>query len=334
LVADLLALSWPYVRAGRLGRIYPTSPTLDFLDERRADYGRILDMDSRECLTPLGVGAPVAINHGYYAIRGYNPMDYHRYKTYLRFVSGTDQPRAPHEVVHEFPLTHRSLLDLLGVRYLLTPTDKPPEGRAWRLAFQDSAEQVSYNYTARGIEALPPYMVYENEQVMPRAFVVPRAAAMPWGEEREAMQATNFYETVLVEGCDPAAWESGATGSFRAARIMEYRPNQICIEVEGDSAGWLVLTDMWFPGWTCTVNGESRPIYPGNYLFRAVPVPAGRHEVVFRFSPQSYQLGRAISGGTLLGLVGWSLLLLVGRMRFQSRTEDTVYTTEPERSAA
>ena len=122
---------------------------------------------------------------------------------------------------------------------------------------------------------------------------------MPWGEEREAMQATNFYETVLVEGCDPAAWESGATGSFRAARIMEYRPNQICIEVEGDSAGWLVLTDMWFPGWTCTVDGRPADIFRADYVFRAVRVPAGAREVVFRFAPESYRLGKLISVSTL-----------------------------------
>jgi hypothetical protein len=154
------------------------------------------------------------------------------------------------------------------------------------------------------------------------------------GKEREAMQATDFHETVLVEGCDPAARESGPPGGFRAARIAEYQPNQICIEVEGDSAGWLVLTDMWFPGWTCSLDGESRPIYPGNYLFRAVPVPAGRHEVVFRFRPQSYQLGRAISAGTLVGLVVWSLILLIRRVRSRSRKEDTFDTTEPRRLAA
>jgi hypothetical protein len=334
LVADLLAFSWPCARAARLGRIYPSSPTLDILDERRADYGRILDMDSSEWLSPLGAGAPVAVNHGFYAVRGDNPMDFYRYKTYLRFISGTDEPRAPHELVHDFPLTHRPLLDLLGVRYLLVPTDKLPEGPAWRLVFQDSAEQVAYNYPRRGIEALPPYSVYENEQVMPRAFVAPRAAAMPVGQEREAMQATDFHETVLVEGCDPAAWDSGPPGTFRTACIVEYWPNQVCIEVEGGSAGWLVLTDMWFPGWTCTVNGKSRPIFPGNYLFRAVPVPAGRHEVVFRFRPQSYHLGRAVSGATLVGLVVWSLILLIRRVRSRSRKEDTFDTTEPQRLAA
>src|SRR5262249_17518788 len=60
--------------------------------------------------------------------------------------------------------------------------------------------------------------------------------------------------------------------------------------VDRDSPGWLVLTDMWFPSWTCTLDGETRPIYPGNYLFRAVPVPAGQHELVFRLVSEAFSI--------------------------------------------
>ena len=147
---------------------------------------------------------------------------------------------------------------------------------------------------------------------MPRAFIVPQAASMPAGR---ALLATDFQETALVEGCDPYAWDAGPPGSFRAARLAEYQPNQVRLEVAGESAGWLVLTDMWFPGWICMVDGQNRPIYLGNYLFRAVPVPAGQHEVVFRFQPWSYRLGRAISCAALASLLGWSLILLVRRFR-------------------
>jgi hypothetical protein len=77
--------------------------------------------------------------------------------------------------------------------------------------------------------------------------------------------------------------------------------------------GWLVVTDMWFPGWTCTVDGEVRLIYPWDYLFRAIQVPAGRHEVVFRFQPFSYRLGQAISGRMLVILIAWELIRLYRR---------------------
>jgi hypothetical protein len=310
LVADLLALSWPYVQVSRQEHVYPTSPMLDFLASKRNDLGRVLDCYALFDMSPLGCGAPIAVNRGLYAVRGYNPLDYFRYKNYLRFVSGTDAPEMPHEIVRTFPLTNRRLLDLLGVRYLLQPSEEPPGDPAWHAVFREAAGHASFNYPFAGMHVLPPYTVYENQQVMPRAFVVPHAEAMPAGREREALLATDFRDTVLVEGCDPALYPTGDYSEFREARIVEYLPNQVRIEVEGETPGWLVLTDPWFPGWHCTVDGEERPIYPGNYLFRAVPVPAGKHELIFRFLPGSYLLGRKISLITLAGLACWGLVAL------------------------
>src|SRR5262249_43504848 len=151
-------------------RVYLTSQTLDFLESRRDNRGRVLDAYSIFVMSPLGCGAPMAVNQGLYPVRGYNPLDYFRFKSYLRFVSGTAAPAMPHEIAHAFPLTNRRLTDLLGVRYLLPPADEPPEDPAWRVAFQDAAGHPSFNYPHGGMHLLPPYTVYENQQVMPRAF--------------------------------------------------------------------------------------------------------------------------------------------------------------------
>jgi uncharacterized membrane protein YfhO len=70
----------------------------------------------------------------------------------------------------------------------------------------------------------------------------------------------------------------------------------VVVHVEGTRPGYLVLTDIWFPGWKCIVDEHSVPIYRADFLFRAVPVPAGEHEVVFTFAPRSYCCGRWITG--------------------------------------
>jgi hypothetical protein len=315
LVADLLALSWPMVRVRSPDSVFPRYPMTDFLAARRADRGRILDAYCWGYLSPLGCGAPVALHEGLYPVRGYNPLDYFRYKSYLRLISGTEHPTAPCEVVDGFPLTNRPLLDLLGVRYLLWPQPYSPEYGPWPVVFQDERPQTTFNYPHLGMHTLPRYTVFENEQAFPRAFVVHRAAAMPPGREGEALLGVDLHKTVLVEGCDPAAFATGAEDGPRTARITEYQPNRVKVEVEGEGAGWLVLADMCFPGWSCTVDGQARAIYPGDYLFRAVPVPAGKHEVVFRFLPVSYRLGRAVTLTTLAALVGWGLFALVRRAR-------------------
>jgi uncharacterized membrane protein YfhO len=105
------------------------------------------------------------------------------------------------------------------------------------------------------------------------------------------------------------------------------------IELDGDGPGWLVLTDMWFPGWTCTVDGEECPIYPGDYLFRTVPVPAGRHEIAFRFLPKSYVLGWRITLAMLIVYPGYGLLCMLRRLRL-TKSERTPISQADQVAAA
>jgi hypothetical protein len=98
----------------------------------------------------------------------------------------------------------------------------------------------------------------------------------------------------------------------RRAMLCAYQPNRVVVNVEDGPPGFLVLTDVWYPVWTCTVDGSSRPIHRANFLFRAVEMPAGQHEVVFAFAPESSRQGGLISLATL-GLVGG--VLLVGAYR-------------------
>jgi uncharacterized membrane protein YfhO len=68
---------------------------------------------------------------------------------------------------------------------------------------------------------------------------------------------------------------------------------------------------MYFPGWRAYVDGVETPIYPTNYLFRGVVVPAGQHTVVFAYRPTSVLVGAAISVSTLAIVVA----LLIARRR-------------------
>jgi uncharacterized membrane protein YfhO len=90
--------------------------------------------------------------------------------------------------------------------------------------------------------------------------------------------------------------------------IRDYRPNRVVVDVDEGPADFLILTDVWYPGWICTVDGVGRPVHRANFLFRAVELPPGRHEVVFTFAPASYRQGRLVSA-VVLALVGVVLVL-------------------------
>ena len=76
----------------------------------------------------------------------------------------------------------------------------------------------------------------------------------------------------------------------------------------GQTEGLLVLSDVNYPGWQATLDGEAAPIVPANYLFRGVFVPAGEHVVTFRYAPRHWRWAWMMS---LLGLV-LAVLLLAG----------------------
>jgi hypothetical protein len=162
-----------------------------------------------------------------------------------------------------------------------------------------------------GIHELPPYDIYENRNVMPRAFTVPEAGNLPTQNVLSALKATDFRSRVLLENYrsgDPRS-ELGHTGFDRPVKLISYEPNKIRLSVGAGPAGYLVLTDVWFPGWICEIDGRPTAVYRANYLFRGIELPADAEHVEFRFEPASYRWGRLIS---LLAACGALLLLGMG----------------------
>jgi len=84
------------------------------------------------------------------------------------------------------------------------------------------------------------------------------------------------------------------------------------VEAQMARAGWLVLGDVNYPGWTATVDGRAAPIYTADGILRAVPLPPGPHVVRFEFRPLSVAVGGAISG---LALLAAAATLLAGPLR-------------------
>jgi hypothetical protein len=72
-------------------------------------------------------------------------------------------------------------------------------------------------------------------------------------------------------------------------------PNHIKVDLQTPGAGWLVLSDVWYPGWRAWVDGRPAPILRANYLFRAVKVEPGARQVIFAYQPLSFRMGLGLS---------------------------------------
>jgi hypothetical protein len=90
-----------------------------------------------------------------------------------------------------------------------------------------------------------------------------------------------------------------------AVHVDRYVPEELTFTTTTPAAGWLLVTDRWARGWKVTVNGTPVTVYAGDFVFRAVQVPAGRVQVRFTYEK---------SHGLWLVALSWSTcgLLLLG----------------------
>jgi uncharacterized membrane protein YfhO len=79
------------------------------------------------------------------------------------------------------------------------------------------------------------------------------------------------------------------------------------LDVDAPSAGVLVLSEVFYPGWRAWVNDREVEVLRANYLFRAVEISAGAQRVRLLFDPLSFKVGAGLFLVTAVALVGWSV---------------------------
>jgi hypothetical protein len=168
------------------------------------------------------------------------------------------------------------------------------------------------------------FVLYENTDTLPRAYVAHAAKWVPGEDEAlDAIAAPGFNPRaqVVLEGGAGGAAAPAEERPVTPARLARYGPRDVVVECDNPAPGYLVLTDTFYPGWRATVDGEPSPIYQANFLFRAVPIDAGRHTIAFHYAPTSFWLG----AGSSLAAIAIILLLFVydwmrGRRQPKPRT--------------
>jgi len=110
----------------------------------------------------------------------------------------------------------------------------------------------------------------------------------------------DFESVVVLEGAEPTQ-NPDCTSALGQANLQDENPNSLIISVQADSPGWLVLSDVWYPGWRVSIDGTPAQLLRANYLFRAVGVAQGNHIVQFDYRPLEFYVGTVISFVALCG---------------------------------
>lgn len=85
--------------------------------------------------------------------------------------------------------------------------------------------------------------------------------------------------------------------------LQQYAPNDLKYTVESAKGGLVVFSEIYYPGWTVTIDGKPAELGRVNYVLRALKVPAGKHEVQMTFRPASITTTNTIAYVALLLVV-------------------------------
>jgi hypothetical protein len=227
-------------------------------------------------------------------VTDYEPLALARYANYFRLATGDKRtvPFAGFTRVTESAKLR--LLDLAATRFYVV----------WR-GKEESIVARKATRWRKGRGRQPP--ILERAAARPRTWVAtqPRYAS----DEKDALKqlATPrfvMHRDVVLEEVETEYPAPKSKRRVESSAVFETdEAERVVIRAQTDTAGWLVLADVHYPGWRAEVNGEEVPIARANSLFRAVRIEEGETVVTFEYRPQSLVTGlqiSAVSGAALL----------------------------------
>jgi hypothetical protein len=164
--------------------------------------------------------------------------------------------------------------------------------------------------------------ITKRNAFVPRAYIVHRAVVKDDQEILDYMMRHDFdpLKTLVFSSQSKAqniSTQDTGGDPKEICQILSYTCDEIIVDVKLNTPGFLVMSEINYPGWQALVDGRPYGIRTGNYLFRTVPLEAGRHTVRFVFNPRSFKIGSVVSLASLLAVIIG--LLVFGRKRKPQR---------------
>lgn len=129
--------------------------------------------------------------------------------------------------------------------------------------------------------------------------------------EIAALHGLDTHTAAVADEAFRAQLDGTALGQG-TARLTAMVPDEMKYTVESEQGGVVVFSEVYYPGWTATVDGQEVELGRVNYALRALRVPAGSHEVVLTFRPETLTITNGVAYAMIVGM----FLLLVAAIVF------------------
>jgi len=169
-----------------------------------------------------------------------------------------------------------------------------PPGHSW----EQVCDMLNAKYRVVVDNAHRTMSLAASTTYLPRAYVV--YDVRHFGAEdsvKRFMESDVFdpHRQIVLEGAPPLISRDTVYSPKWSARITSYGLNSISLSNFMPKPGYLVLSEMYYPGWNAYVDGGPGTISRANWNLRAIPLIAGPHTVEVRYEPENFYIGKWIT---------------------------------------
>jgi hypothetical protein len=240
--------------------------------------------------------------------RGTGVCQGQRYATVLQFPGGAMDV---HSVAFRWLPKSEGVARIVKLVFIDAATNKADAVRQMDLWVGDHSRWKRFQRTD-GI------LVYENLRAMRRAWLTPETLSLASESIRQAIKTSRLPDGRIYDPSALALLEEplgfhSTPDPEAGAWVTEDRNGILDVQTSSRQPAFLVLADLYFPGWTVSLNGRPGRIFQANYIQRGVLLPAGQNFVHFEFRPRSFYAGLGVSAaGVLLSVVAAFIARLRG----------------------
>lgn len=262
---------------------YPNTSLIQFLKHDEGVF-RFATTDDR--IMPPNLSAVYKLQ----SVDGYDPLYLKNYAQLVSMIeTGKTEDIKFNRIIR--PKNHKSnLFKLLNAKYILALDEL---GDPFKLVFHEGDSRVYIDPTT-------------NE----RAYFAEKTTLVKSDEESKIKLLDADFDPKKDAVVFKTQSKSYTVSPDDKVEIHNYQSSEIKLSTETKNDSFLVLLDTYYPGWKAKIDGRSIPVYRTNHAFRGISVPAGRHEIVFYYRPDSLLYGLIVS---LISISCFSILLLTAR---------------------
>jgi len=193
------------------------------------------------------------------------------------------------------------ILDLMGVRYVMSPAQALPGTQLVPLAEATMLRERMALHERPN--ALPRFQMPVRVDVVADEDAVRRR--MGSRDFDPASVAVMLAEDARVLGLGSGTWTR--EGEAAQLTLTSYRPAAIDLEYRASTDTVLLIADTFHPGWLAYADGEELPVVRGDHAFRMLLLPAGQGTLRLVFRPTTLTLGAVAAVVGVMMLLAWVL---------------------------